>query len=235
MAKTRTERSRWRARVARGSTATGSSHGDSSPAEALRGRSPGTLAAIGGQGTVAVLAGVALAACAGGGPNRSAPLDVGDPAPPSLQLSGSGPALVWAFNSVDCLTCKLAESSWVVRRLQRRFRGLKTVVAAVGPGSASDREMVAGFLASERIQATIVMQTRKVHAGEFGGGAPLPALYLVGRSGTTVTAAVPDPTAPGVPDWDRFDLDAVLHRLAQSVDADEEPNSTHTTRKENNQ
>lgn len=233
MAKTRTERSRWRACAARDSTATGSPHEDSSRAEAKPGRAQGAPATIAGRGTIAVLAGLALAACAEGGLGRAAPLNVGDPAPPSLELAGSGPALVWAFNSVDCLTCKLAESSWVARRLQHRFDGLETVVTAVGPGGASDREMVEGFLASERIKATILMQTRKAHARDFGGGAPLPALYVVGGSGT-VTAAVPDPAAPGVPDWENFDLAEVLRRLAHSVEAVEEPKNTHTTRKENN-
>lgn len=204
----------------------------------MPGRAQGAPATIAGRGTIAALAssalaGLALAACAEGGLGRAAPLNVGDPAPPSLELAGSGPALVWAFNSVDCLTCKLAESSWVARRLQHRFDGLETVVTAVGPGGASDREMVEGFLASERIKATILMQTRKAHARDFGGGAPLPALYVVGRSGT-VTAAVPDPAAPGVPDWENFDLAEVLRRLAHSVEAVEEPKNTHTTRKENN-
>lgn len=241
MAKTRTERSRRRACAARDWTATGSPHEDSSRAEAIPGRAQGPPATIAGRGTTAglatsALAGLALAACSVGGPSRATPLNVGDPAPPSVELAGNGPALVWAFNSVDCLTCKLAESSWVARRLQRRFRGLETVVTAVGPGEASDREMVEGFLASERIEATILMQTRKAHARDFGGGAPLPALYVVGPSGT-VTAAVPDPAAPGVPDWENFDLAEVLRRLAHSVEAVEaveEPKDTHTTRKENN-
>lgn len=182
---------------------------------------------------------VALAACGVGGVGgvggfggRTA-LSVGDPAPPSLELSGRGPALIWTFNSVDCLTCKLAESSWVARRLQHRSSlSLETVVVAVGGRDARERQIVAGFLASERIEAAVHMRTPTQYAGEFGRAAMLPTLYVVGGDGT-VAAAVPDPALPGVPDWESYDLDEVLVRLARSVDGSERTNNSNPTRKEN--
>ena len=191
---------------------------------------------------VVVLALVALAACGVGGVGgvggfggRTA-LSVGDPAPPSLELSGRGPALIWTFNSVDCLTCKLAESSWVARRLQHRSsQSLETVVVAVGGRDGRDaheRQIVAGFLASERIEAAVHMRTPTQYAGEFGRAAVLPALYVVGGDGT-VEAAVPDPALPGAPDWESYDLDEVLLRLARSVDGSERTNNSNPTRKEN--
>ena len=185
------------------------------------------------RGAIAALAGLALAACAEGGPSRSALLDVGDSVPPSLELSNDRSALVWTLNSVDCLTCKLAEASWVARRLQHRSpHRLETVVVAVGESSGRNREIVAGFLASERIEAAIQMLTPRQHAGVFGRSAPLPALYAVGRDGS-VLATVPDPAAPGVPDWESFDLDEVLQRLARSFERDEQLDTSNPTRKEN--
>ena len=176
---------------------------------------------------------VALAACGVGGFGGRTALSVGDPAPPSLKLSGRGPALIWTFNSVDCLTCKLAESSWIARRLQHRSsRDLETVVVAVGGRDAHERQIVAGFLASERIEAAVHMRTPTQYAGEFGRDAMLPALYVVGGDGT-VAAAVPDPALPGVPDWESYDLDEVLLRLARSVDGSERTNNSNPTRKEN--
>lgn len=221
-------------RSARGRTANGVERG-----------AGGALASAGLAGMVlaaAVLALVALAACSVGGVGgvggfggRTA-LSVGDPAPPSLKLSGHGPALIWTFNSVDCLTCKLAESSWVVRRLQHRSsRSLETVVVAVGGRDghdAHDRQIVAGFLASERVEAEVHMRTPTQYAGEFGRAAMLPALYVVGGDGT-VAAAAPDPALPGAPDWGSYDLDKVLLRLARSVDGSERTNNSNPTRKEN--
>lgn len=181
----------------------------------------------------AVLAVLALAACGVGGFGGRTALSVGDPAPPSLELSERGPALIWTFNSVDCLTCKLAESSWVARRLQHRSsRSLETVVVAVGGSDAHERQIVAGFLASERIEAAVHMRTPTQYAGEFGRAAMLPTLYVVGGDGT-VAAAVPDPALPGVPDWESYDLDEVLLRLARSVDGGERTNNSNPTRKEN--
>lgn len=184
-------------------------------------------------GTIALVAVGMLVACADGGFGRPAALNVGDPAVPSLELSGLGPALIWTFNSVDCLTCKLAESSWVVRRLQHRSdEALETVVVAVGQRDAGDPEIVAGYLASERIEAAIHMRTPERYAREFGKVAMLPALYVVGRDGA-VAATVPDPDAPGDPEWETYDLNQVLLRLAQSLDGREPTNNSNPTRKEN--
>lgn len=203
-------------------------------------RSPKDRALSGAErGAVAALAVVTLAGCDDGGFGGRTALNVGDPAPPSLELSGRGPALIWTFHSADCLTCNLAQSSWVARRLQHRSsRSLETIVVAVGGRDGSDRragsdqDMVAGYLASERIEAAIHMRTPEQYAKEFGRAATLPALYLVGGDGD-VEATVPDPDAPGVPDWESYDLHEVLLRLARTVDGSEQPNNSNPTRKEN--
>lgn len=181
---------------------------------------------------------VALALCLGGcfdgGPGRRSPLAQGDVVPP-LGLAGTGSALVWTFRSADCLTCKLANPAWVVRRLQTRSGGgLKTVVVAVGKTTKEERALVEGFLASERILARVVLRTPRSHGREFGP-APMPALYAVGPNGT-VRTAVPSPDAGPVIDWDGMDVNSVLQALWDALKSLEDPNSneTYPTPKENN-
>lgn len=182
---------------------------------------------------------VALALCLGGcfdrGSGGRSPLAEGDLVPP-LELAETGPALVWAFRSADCLTCKLANPAWVVRRLQTRSGdGLETVVVAVGKTTNEERALVEGFLASERISARVVLRTPRGHGRDFGP-APMPALYAVGSDGTVLTAA-PSPDAGPVVDWDVVDVNAVLQALQDALKLHEDHKSnetTHPTRRENN-
>ena len=155
-----------------------------------------------------------LSGCLDGGQGRRFPLAEGD-AVPSAAV-GNGPVLVWTFRSADCLTCKLANPAWVVRRLQTRSGdGLETVVVAVGKTTEDERALVEGFLASERISARIALRTPRGYGREFGP-APMPALYAVGPTGAVLTV-VPSPDAGHVFDWETVDVDIVLQALRDAL------------------
>lgn len=184
---------------------------------------------------------VALALCLGGcldgGPGRRSPLGEGDAVPPAV-LAENGPALVWTFRSADCLTCKLANPAWVVRRLQTRSGdGLETVVVAVGKNTENERALVEGFLASERISARIALRTPRGYGREFGP-APMPALYAVDPTGAVLTAVPSPDVGPVVFDWETVDVDAVLQALRDALKAyqdyeDPKPSETQPNPKEN--
>ena len=151
------------------------------------------------RGAIAALAGLALAACAEGGPSRSALLDVGDSVPPSLELSNDRSALVWTLNSVDCLTCKLAEASWVARRLQHRSPHppggrwwLPSARVAGGTGRSSPGSSRRSESRAERSRCG-----RRGSTPECSAGVPrFPALYAVGRDGKRAGDG-PRPGGPG--------------------------------------
>lgn len=186
------------------------------------------------RGCATVALALSLGGCFDGGSRGRPPLAEGDVVPP-LELTGTGPALVWAFRSADCLTCNLANPAWVVRRLHARSGDdLETVVVAVGKTTQEERALVEGFVASERIPARVLLRTPRGHGREFGP-APMPALYAVGPDGVVLTAA-PSPDAGPVVDWDHVDVNTVLQALwdALKLPDDPESNEIHPTQKENN-
>lgn len=132
------------------------------------------------------------AGCSAGDPDGSpeslVPPAVGEPFT-VLQLSGDRPSLVWVFAVEECLGCGLGDAARVLRGLQRRLGArLETVAMAVGDGRDGDREIVSGFLASERITARVELRSREQYLREFGG-APLSVFYVVNRN-SVVEAAV---------------------------------------------
>lgn len=171
---------------------------------------------------MSVAGGVAalLGACIEGGQGRARPLAVGDPAPsPAVPLPKGEPSVVWAFRAADCLTCALGPSAWVVRQLQLPANGgLEAVVVAIGDagGETADRETVDRFLAKERIQATVLMQSRRRYESEFGRGARLPALYFVGPDGT-VKAVLPSPSEPDLTDWKSIGNNRLVTKLLEAI------------------
>ena len=124
---------------------------------------------------------LALAACPDGH-GRPAPLAAGDTIP-TVGVSGSRPAIVWAINAEACLGCDLAEPARSLRVVQRQLGdGFEAIVVAVSELGARDREMVGRFLEAQRISARVELRSPAEHERDFGA-APIPAFYLVGRKG----------------------------------------------------
>jgi len=160
---------------------------------------------------------VVLVGCPGGGPQPapepSATLGAGDPFA-AVALSGHRPALVWVFHIEHCLGCKLGDAARVVRGLQRGLgEGLEIVAVAIGDGGEGDREIVRGFMASQRVTARVEVHSRRRYLQGFGA-AQLPVLYVINRN-TVVEAAV---AADSMETWrspgDRLDLAGFVARLA---------------------
>ena len=141
-------------------------------------------------------------------------LGVGEPFA-AVQLSGDRPALVWVFAVKQCLGCKLSDPARVLRTLERSLgQGLETVAVAIGDGHEDDREIVGGFLASQRIAARIEVRSREQYLREFGT-APPSVLYLMNRN-SVVEAAVASDSAEIWRSADgRLDLVGFVARLAE--------------------
>ena len=144
----------------------------------------------------------------------SVTLGVGEPFA-AVQLSGDRPALVWVFGVEQCLGCKLGDPARIVRGLQRGLgEGLQTVAVAIGDGREGDREIVGGFLASQRIAARVEVRSREQYLREFGA-APLSVLYVMNRN-SVVEAAVATDSAEAWRSADgRLDLAGFVARLAE--------------------
>lgn len=140
----------------------------------------GTVRRVGGLVSAAVVA--TVAACSVDAGPRSRALAPGDSI--SLpELSGGRPALVWVFDAEECLGCELTEPARSVRLLQRRLGNrMETAVVALSELGEGDHALVARFLESQRLSATVRLLTPGEYAAAFGNG-PVPAFHVVGRDG----------------------------------------------------
>lgn len=116
---------------------------------------------------------------------------------PDLGLSGRHPALVWVFDARECLGCKLTEPARTVRAVQRQLGAdIEVVVVAVGENGEADRDLVAGFLGSQRISASIEVRSRADYVQAFGRVEA--ALFYVANLSGVVEAVL---SADDAADW----------------------------------
>ncbi len=160
--------------------------------------------------TVAML----LCACAvPGQPNGEAPA-VGDPVP-AVALSGDRPALVWVFDARECLGCNLGDPARTVRALQRSLGDrVEFLVVAVGERGDQDRDLVVGFLASQRISARVVVLSRADYALAFGR-ARLAVFYVTNRNSVIVAKVDSDVADAWRSPSDSLDLATYLQALVE--------------------
>ena len=91
------------------------------------------------------------------------------------------------------------------------------MAVAIGDGREGDREIVVGFLASQRIAARVEVRSRQQYLREFGA-APLSVLYVMNRN-SVVEAAVATDSAEAWRSADgRLDLAGFVARLAEQGD-----------------
>ena len=141
-------------------------------------------------------------------------LGVGEPFA-AVQLSGDRPALVWVFDVDQCLGCKLGDPARVVRALQRGLgEGLETVALAIGDGRGDEREIVGGFLASQRVEARVEVRSHEQYLREFGA-APLAVLYVMNRNSVVEAAVAADSAEIWRSADGRLDLAGFVARLAE--------------------
>lgn len=141
---------------------------------------------------------------------------VGD-AVPGLEFTGRGPALVWVFDARECLGCTLTDPARTVRALQyglgERF---EVVTVAVGENGDADRDLVAGFLDSQRISARIEMRSRSEYVRAFGRAEP--GLFYITNGAGVIEAVVPASEAES---WrsagDSLDLAGFVRSLAMDA------------------
>lgn len=115
---------------------------------------------------------------AGGSCSESEAVVVDLPIPPAidqllLEAERTGPTLVWAFQTDDCLKCKGFVPD--LRAGQRAGGGVRLVALHVG--SAVDTADVRRHLARERIDFRLVPALAGL--GQRDGGTRLPALFAV--------------------------------------------------------
>ncbi len=139
---------------------------------------------------------------------------VGDPVP-AATLSGDRPALVWVFDAMECLGCDLGDPARTVRALQRSLGDrIEWLVVAVGERDDKDRDMVVGFLASQRISAEVAVLSRAAYALAFGSARP--AVFYVTNRNSVIVAKVDSDVADA---WrlpsDSLDLATYLQLLAE--------------------
>ena len=128
-----------------------------------------------------------VGACSGAEEPHRDGLGVGD-AIPAIGLLGDRPALVWVFDAKQCLGCELTDPARMVRGVQRRLgTRIETVVVAVVEQREDDRDIVTGFLASQRVSARVETRSRIEYIRDFGS-APLAAFYVT--NGNSVIKAV---------------------------------------------
>ena len=114
---------------------------------------------------------------------------VGD-AMPGLEFPGRGPALVWVFDARECLGCTLTDPARTVRALQYRLgEQFEVVAVAVGENGDADRDLVAGFLGSQRISARIDVRSRSDYVRAFGRAEP--TLFYITNEAGVIEAVVP--------------------------------------------
>ena len=146
-------------------------------------------------------------------------MGIGDPLPVS-GLSGDQPALVWAFAVEQCLGCTLGDRARMIRGLQRRLGGadIKTLALAVGEGPEDERDIVTGFLTSQRVNAEVEITSRRDYVRDFGAS-PLSVIYVTGWN-RVIEAVVP---ADSVDVWrsadGTLDLAGLVEFLAGEKDA----------------
>ena len=136
---------------------------------------------------------------------------IGD-ALPGLGFSGRGPVLVWIFDARECLGCTLTDPARAVRALQHRLGDrIEVVAVAVGERGDADRDLVAGFLRSQRVSARTEVRSRSDYVRAFGQ-AETGLFYVTNRFGI-VEAVLPTSEAE---DWrsatDSLGLEGFLER-----------------------
>ena len=159
-----------------------------------------------------------LLACmaAGCSPRHGSVAGVGD-AMPGLEFSGRGPVLVWVFDARECLGCALTDPARTVRALQYRLgERFEVVAVAMGENGDADRDLVAGFLGSQRISARIDVRSRSDYVRAFGE-AETGQFYVTNETGV-IEAVVP---ASEVESWrsagDSLDLAGFVQSLAMDA------------------
>ena len=139
---------------------------------------------------------------------------VGDPVP-AAALSGDRPALVWVFDAMECLGCNLGDPARMVRALQRSLGDrIEWLVVAVGERGDKDRDLVAGFLSSERISAGVAVLSRADYALAFGGARPA-VFYVTSRNSVIVAKVDSDAADAWRSPSDSLDLAIYLKTLAE--------------------
>ena len=109
---------------------------------------------------------------------------------PGLEFSGHGPVLVWVFDAQECLGCTLTDPARTVRALQYRLgERFEVVAVAVGENGDADRDLVAGFLGSQRISARIDVRSRSDYVRAFGRAEP--TLFYITNEAGVIEAVVP--------------------------------------------
>lgn len=141
---------------------------------------------------------------------------VGD-AIPGLEFSGRGPVLVWVFDARECLGCTLTDPARTVRALQYRLgERFEVVAVAVGEHGDADRDLVTGFLGSQRISAGIEVRGRSDYVRAFGRAEP-GLFYIMNETGV-IEAVVPASEAGS---WrsagDSLDLAGFVQSLAMDA------------------
>lgn len=135
---------------------------------------------------------------------------------PRLGLAGHYPVLVWVFDARECLGCKLTDPARAVRAVQRQLGERVDLVAlAVGEHGDADRDLVAGFLRSQRVSARIEVLGRAEHVQAFGR-VETGLFYVADRSGV-IRAVV---AAGDAADWrspgDSLDLAGFVRVLGKA-------------------
>jgi len=150
---------------------------------------------------------------AGCSPRDGSAPGVGD-ALPGLEFSGRGPVLVWVFDARECLGCTLTDPARTVRALQYRLgERFEVVAVAVGENGDADRDLVSGFLGSQRISARIDVRGRADYVRAFGRAEP--GLFYITNEAGVIEAVVP---ASETESWrsagDSLDLAGFVQSLA---------------------
>ena len=141
--------------------------------------------------------------------------DVGDILP-QFGLGGRHPALVWVFDARECLGCKLTDPARTVRALERQLdERVELVAVAIGENGEADRDLVAGFLRSQRISARIVVLGRTGFSRAFGSAET--GLFYVADGSGVIRAVV---AAGDAADWrspgDSLDLAGFVRVLGKA-------------------
>ena len=108
----------------------------------------------------------------------------------------------------------------MIRGLQRRLGGadIETLALAVGEGPEDERDIVTGFLTSQRVNAEVEITSRRDYVRDFGAS-PLSVIYVTGWN-RVIEAVVP---ADSVDVWrsadGTLDLAGLVESLAGEKDA----------------
>lgn len=177
-------------------------------------RTASTVAVAMRRPVAATIGALVLGACSlqiGAGAGRG----IGDSLP-QLGLAGRHPVLVWVFDARECLGCRLTDPARTVRAVQRQLGERVDLVAlAVGEHAGADRDLVAGFLRSQRVSARIEVLRRAEHVEEFGRAET--GLFYVADGSGVIRAVV---AAGDAADWrspgDSLDLAGFVRFLGKA-------------------